>query len=93
LSGLRFCIVIADNHHIGCLARRVRGGQAMTDITATTITNLNKQLRKHHRKTIPLSEWLKKPALFGLPIIEDDKIKDHGEIKFGDLSEYIRRKE
>jgi hypothetical protein len=66
---------------------------SLKTINSQTIIDPNKRLRKGYRKTIPLSEWLKRPTLFGLPIIESDKIKDHGEIKFGDFSEYIRKVE
>jgi hypothetical protein len=71
------------------------GGFVLPDtITANTIINLGRKLFKEYREPIPLSEWLKKPTLFGLPIIESENIKDIGEINFGDLSEYIRcRKE
>lgn len=62
-------------------------------ITAKTIIDLNKRLRKGYQKTVPSSELLKQPTLFGFPIIVSGRIKDHGKIEFGDLSEYIRRRE
>ena len=63
------------------------------EISIESLAKVRRALDKEYRKSIPLSEWLKQPTLFGYPIVEPNKIKDPGEIKFGDFSEYIRKVE
>jgi hypothetical protein len=58
------------------------------------VTGMSKKQEAQLHKEIKQFELDKRnerqSTLFGFPIVESDKIKDPGEIKFGSFNEYIR---